>query len=129
MELQGCVVILFNFMRNCQPFPQWLRHATHPLVTWESFSFSSSLLAFIFFSKHLTALCCFFEGQILGESSGGATSISRSGSVMVTTTVIGDGWGRLPLCWYLVFGFAVLTHHLTSPASCPVALSLARLTI
>lgn len=54
MELQGCVVILFNFMRNCQPFPQWLRHATHPLVTWESFSFSSSLLAFIFFSPSIS---------------------------------------------------------------------------
>ena len=48
MELQGCVVNLFNFLRNCQTFPQWLHHATHPLVTWESFSFPSSLLAFIF---------------------------------------------------------------------------------
>lgn len=40
------VVILFKFLRNCQTFPQWLYHITHPQVTWEGFSFVSSLLVF-----------------------------------------------------------------------------------
>lgn len=48
MELQGCVVILFNFWRNCQLFPQWLHHITCPLVTREEFGFSSCLPTFIF---------------------------------------------------------------------------------
>ena len=45
----SCSNSVFNFLRNCQTFPQWLHHCTFPPAMHEGSNFSTSLPALVIF--------------------------------------------------------------------------------